>query len=279
MRTWRPVRPELSRELTDARLQLHHAAQLVAAMGISYLPKQSDDSHTNLEWLDDAAALASHTINDPTPIRLAVRPHPFALLFLREGEPRATLELNGCTIERAIAWVRQQLAAAGVDAARYTNAKHYAIPPHAVAASASFSAAASDAFEQLSFWYSNAALILGDIAARTPNSSPVRCWPHHFDIATLIEVASPQGNAPAKTTGVGMEPGDTYYDEPYFYVNMYPQPSAVPTMELDGRGSWHAREWLGAVLPASQVGSGDQHAQIDAFLRSAMQACRAMLTA
>jgi hypothetical protein len=80
-----------------------------------------------------------------------------------------------------------------------------------------------------------------------PNASEVRCWPHHFDIATLIEVAR------GKTIGVGMEPGDVYYDEPYFYVNLHPRPAAPPTALLGGHGTWHTHEWIGAVLPVSRL--------------------------
>src|ERR1700694_196856 len=36
-KTWQPVRPEEATKLTDARLQLHHAAQFAAAAGISFL--------------------------------------------------------------------------------------------------------------------------------------------------------------------------------------------------------------------------------------------------
>src|SRR4051812_30076366 len=43
--------PETATRLSDARRQLHHAAQFATAAGISYLPARPDDSHTNLEWL------------------------------------------------------------------------------------------------------------------------------------------------------------------------------------------------------------------------------------
>jgi hypothetical protein len=79
----------------------------------------------------------------------------------------------------------------------------------------------------------------------------------------LVEVA------PRKTIGVGMEPGDVYYAEPYFYVNMSPSPTSAPTSELAGGGSWHTREWIGAVLPGSRVGRQDQQEQIATFLEAA----------
>src|SRR5215216_3833501 len=212
--SWRSLHPEAARTLSDARLQLHHAAQLVAAIGISYLPAQPDDSHTNFEWLARIDALASNEVPATSPIRLAVSPHPFALLFLAAGEPRATLPLHGRTMSDAVAWIRQQLADCGLHTDAYTLAKHYVIPSHPVSHSAAFDETAANAFEELCAWYSNAALILERVVSATANSSPVRCWPHHFDIATLIEVAPSRAGQPAKTMSVGMEPGDNYYAEP-----------------------------------------------------------------
>ena len=273
---WRPLRPDIARNSTDARLQLHHAAQLVSAIGISYLPPQPDDSHTNLEWLATISSLASHAVSGPSPIRLAVRPHPFALLLLDAGGQRATLPLHGCTVAEAANWVRQQLAAQGVDATAYTLAKHFTIPPHAVAESAPFDATDANAFDELGAWYANAALVLDAVVAQTPNASAVRCWPHHFDLATLIEIAP--GNGSRKTISLGMEPGDSYYAEPYFYASMYPSPAADEQRgALDGGGMWHTREWIGAVLPASRVGRDGQRAQLDAFVASAIRECTVLL--
>ncbi len=56
---WLPLDTARSKELTDARLQLHHAVQLAVAAGISYLPAAPDDSHTSLEWVPDLRALLS----------------------------------------------------------------------------------------------------------------------------------------------------------------------------------------------------------------------------
>src|SRR5207245_11690866 len=67
-------------------------------------------------------------------------------------------------------------------------------------------------------WFSNAGLSLGSIQrqmlGRQLAASPVRCWPHHFDLATLTTL--PARNADATGyVGAGLSPGDEYYDEPY----------------------------------------------------------------
>src|SRR5262249_62334200 len=85
----------------------------------------------------------------------------------------------------------------------------------------------ADILAELVAWFGNAGLSLGSIQrqmiGRKLAASPVRCWPHHFDIATLTTL--PARNAGATGyVGAGLSPGDEYYDEPYFYVSVYPNP-------------------------------------------------------
>jgi len=188
------------------------------------------------------------------------------------------MPLNGRTIDEAARWLRAQLAECGLDAAAFTLNEHFTIPPHPVGATAAFDTAVPARFDELARWYSDASLVLEQVVAFTPNASPVRCWPHHFDIATLIEVAAAAEGSPAKTINVGMEPGDDSYAEPYVYVSMYPSPSAgVPRPSLAGDGHWHTEGWLGAVLPGSRIAATEQQAQVEAFVSSAVSACVGLL--
>lgn len=265
---WRELHPDRARVLTDARLQVHHAAQIVTAMGISYLPKQSDDSHTNLGWIESISALASHPVHGASSIQLAVGLHPLTLLLIESGETTASYALDGRTVNEAAAWVTSGISKRGLDVSAFTLGKHYTIPFHPVGDSAPFNASDEQAFDQLAAWFSDSAQLLEALVVTTPNSAPVRCWPHHFDIATITEVA------PGKTVGFGMEPGDVYYAEPYFYVNMYPFPRAAPTSKLPGGGSWHSHEWIGAVLPGSRLARDGQRDQIAEFFEAAIAEAR-----
>jgi hypothetical protein len=83
----------------------------------------------------------------------------------------------------------------------------------------------------------------------------VRCWPHHFDIATLIDV-SRGASGEARTIGVGLSPGDASYPEPYFYVTPWPAPADPALMALPGGGAWHRAGWFGAVLTGSAIFAG-----------------------
>jgi hypothetical protein len=276
---WHDLDPSMARSLVDARLQLHHAAQLATAVGISYLPKKPDDSHTNLEWLYSAAALASRVVPTSTSFRVAVRPQPLSLLLLDAANGLlASLPLHGQTIQAAAGWLREQLPTVHADATRLTLNRHYTIPRHTVDDGAPFDATDDRAFRELARWYEDAALVLEELRRRTRGASEVRCWPHHFDIATLIEVEPARGSDYARTVGVGLGPGDDYYAEPYVYVNMNPAPTATRTTPaLDGGGTWHTEEWIGAVLPGSRLGRTNQREQVDNFLRSAVRECTQMV--
>jgi hypothetical protein len=274
--TVKSLDPTLATSLSDARLQAHHAAQFATAAGISYLPHQADDSHTNLEWIAPLGALASHVVPAPTPFRLSVRIADLTLLVLdANGTELSSFSLHGHTIADAATWIRARVSELGLDDREYTLTRHYVIPVHPVADGAPFDTSDPTRLDQLSRWFACASDVLESIRRATPGASDVRCWPHHFDIATLIDLGS------NRTVGVGLEPGDVYYDEPYFYVNMSPQPTAsVAVAPLDAGGSWHTTEWIGAVLRGSRLTAGEgQRAQIDAFLRSAVTSARSIASA
>jgi hypothetical protein len=275
-RTWQPIHPEAAARLTDSRLQLHHAAQFGAAAGISYLKHLPDDSHTNLEWIPALGGLFSRAIPAQRSFRVGVRPVKLAVLIATdENRPISEYPLHGRTITEAKDWIRSQINLLGADGSRYTLTRHYEIPRHDVAIGESFDASEQACFEELSKWFANGASMLGALTRTSSTASEIRCWPCHFDIGTLIKVSSGRG------IGVGLEPGDDYYDEPYFYVNMRPQPTAsrARSRPLWGSGTWHTDEWVGAVLCGSRLGAASsQERQTIEFLDSAVSACRALLT-
>jgi hypothetical protein len=207
-------------------------------------------------------------------VAIAIRPSDLTVLVLLNGNDLVSIPLDGLTISAATERVTAALATAGLDPARYTLRRHFEIPTHRLSEGGSFDASDSTALEQLTAWYANAASVLTRLAADNPGASEVRTWPHHFDIATLVAAG------PGKSNGVGLSPGDDYYDEPYFYVNVYPAPSEDRLVAtLDGGGGWHTRDWVGAVLPGSRLSTDvtAQSQQVRDFLDSALSAGRSLL--
>lgn len=162
-----------------------------------------------------------------------------------------------------------------MDSSRFTLRRHYEIPPHPVDQGRTFDGSDGPAFDEVAKWFANGFTVLNDLAHRTPQSSEVRCWPHHFDIGTLIDAGT------GRSIGVGLEPGDDYYNEPYFYVNMSPQPAAerVRSRSLAGGGAWHTTDWIGAVLPGSRLEKRPgQYSQVREFLDSAITTARQLVS-
>jgi hypothetical protein len=268
--------------LHDARLQIHHATQVVVSATISYLVARPDDSHTAMSWSAPVRALVSEPIDTPRAreaLRVALRPADLTFLALGADDGvSSSFPADGRTVVEATDWLRGVASRAGLDPARVTTRKHYEIAPHPVAEGDRFAVEPRAAFAELEAYWVNAAALLAVLARETPGASAVRCWPHHFDIATLITLPSSAGRA--TTIGVGHSPGDEWYDEPYWYVGPNPYPEARDLPALPDGGRWHTERWFGAVLTASSYAgrAGDeQPGAVGRFVAASVRACRTLL--
>lgn len=272
--TWTRLGAIAPSALSDARLELHHAAQIAVSAAISYVPARADDSHTALTWSTELGALTTEPITTAGGLRIALQIADLTLHAVRDGRVMRSLSLPGHTIEEAHVWLKEVAKEAGLAPERLTARKHYTIPGHVVASGAPFSRRTQGEFSELGRYWSNAAGYLEEVARVTQGASPVRTWPHHFDIATLIELTG----EPRRTIGVGQSPGDESYREPYWYVGPYPYPSTDALPPIEGGGHWHTTGWVGAALPAhSYIDGSDQRAQVASFVESSLKACRQLL--
>ncbi|MFN8572930.1 MAG: hypothetical protein U0132_12855 [Gemmatimonadaceae bacterium] len=268
---WMPTGAVSPSALVSARLQVHHAAQLVVAAGISYLPAKPDDSHTNLEWLPAVGALAGNVLSPASGFRFGLRVADLSLLALGRGDQIIdALELSGHDLSAGDLWMRDALGQAGFEPGRLTQKKHYAIPAHPVAGGAAFDAPRAHLAE-LSRYFHDAWVLTTRVASERPEASVPRCWPHHFDLATLLTLPSGSDGS-RRTIGVGISAGDGYYAEPYVYIGPYPYPPAAKLGALPF-GHWHTDEWTGAVLTASEFSTPDGGERVLAFTHAAVAAC------
>jgi hypothetical protein len=286
MSGWKSLGSVDTQHLVNARLQLHWAAQVAAAVGKQLLPPQPDFSQQSFEWVDRAGALAQGTVTAARPFRSALRLAELTLSLLDgAGASIAELPLSGRTVDEAYDWLTaevEKLLGRPLE------------PAHPVGTGRRFALADSGPFAEVARWFADADRLLREVQAENPGASPVRCWPHHFDLATLIaldtgndaadaanianNIADPES---ARSIGAGLSPGDVGRSAPYFYVTPWPYPkspniSGLPA--LAGGGTWNTEGWLGAVLEAGTlVGTRDQEAQAREFLVSALAACRQVL--
>jgi len=274
MPTWRPIHPFDRARFAAARLQAHHATQWLARTARAYVPARPDDSHTSLGWDDAFGGFVSHPLPDGAQLGLRFADLSLALIERDATSPQDTFPLAGRCDPDACAWLMGHASMRDLDPAALDAPLPYMLAERSTGGTYTVDA---EQLGQLATWFSNGKGALDDVRdrliARRLDAPPVRCWPHHFDLDTLVTVA------PGRTSGVGFEPGDDSYDEPYFYVSVYPAPDVGSLPALPPVGHWHAKGFTAAVAPAQRIlAAADQGAAVAAFLRAATDATIAALT-
>ena len=279
---WRPLRKVDLGQLSEARLQAHYAAQWLGRAAQAYVSPQPDYSHTNLGWDDAFDGFTTHALKDDVCLGLMIA--DLTLVFFKKGRKRAqSFPLNKRSDKDARAWLGEQFAARGMDARALDAPSPYKIPWHAIANGAAYdTTGASNALGELTAWFANADYLLGNIRkqmiGRKLTASPVRCWPHHFDLATLISLDEGDSER-ARSVNTGLSPGDEHYGEPYFYVSPYPYPAPAMLPPLPKLGHWHTSDFTAAIAPASRiVEAKNQKAETVAFLQDAVEGATKVLT-
>ena len=277
---WRQLGSVDLRSLGEARLQAHYAVQWLARAARAYIPARPDDSHTNLGWDDALDGFATHTL--PGGARLCLSLPTLTLSIVGAKDGTRALSLPGRRDGEARTWLGEQMRALALDPGALDAALPWEMPAHPIADGTPYAAASlADARKELAAWFANADRSLGrvrnDHAAKHRTVSPVRCWPHHFDIATLISL---EGGDPehARSVNAGLSPGDGSYAEPYFYVSPWPYPDVGKLAPLPALGHWHTEGFLAAVAPASRIAAATARQQAaDTFLQAAVAAAIAAL--
>jgi hypothetical protein len=175
-------------------------------------------------------------------------------MIVNQGEVVAELELPGKTLAQGFAWLQAeltQLEQAGNTVQPLTYPAND-FPDHPLAQGAVFAAEDPEIRQALVRYYDLTLPLLTNLVQETPGASPIHMWPHHFDMATLVALPTPE-NQEQRSVGLGFSPGDGGYGEPYWYVTPWPYPPADQLPTLPGPGTWHHQGWIGAVLQSSEI--------------------------
>ena len=250
----RSVAPEA---LASTRAIAHRAVQHLTRAARANLDAAPDDSHSNLGWDKERQAFISHSMNDCT-VGLTLAP---LTLFVSKGNTEVGhLALAGKSDADATAWIDERLGEVGLKPASSVSLP-YELPSDVAAVEAYAENSADDnQFSALAAWFHVASESLNTFADANstiePGPSPVRCWPHHFDIATYValETGDPET---ARRIGVGMSPGDTGYNEPYLYINPWPYLDADNLPEAVKPGHWHKEGYVGLIATATELTTCD----------------------
>jgi len=265
-------------QIAEARIQLHYAIQPLAATALALNPVQADFSHMALQW-EDALGFVTPPIAAIKSSRIALDPATLTLKVISDRHQVISIfALSDRTLSEAFEWIRIVIKGLGGASELITPIAYPPddFPDSELARSRTFHLHSPTA--ALAHYYAIANQILQAISQQEPLASPARIWPHHFDLATLISLPG-EISGEAKSIGVGLSPGDSSYDEPYWYVTPYPYPEDLTKLPaLEGGGIWHTSHWVGAVLTASQFSESDTSTeQIQTFVNSAIAAGKNLL--
>jgi len=262
--------------LVEAVLELHWATQILAAAGQTFVAPRPDDSHRAMTWDAALGGFLGEAFAHGYPFRVGLRVEDLTLHLLdRTDATLGALPLGGASLDDAYAWLRTGLSQYMGGTGPEIERPEFRPPEHPVGDGARFSTELGEELAVLAALYGGASELLDRLARRTTGASPVRCWPHHFDIATLIALpgaAIPDG---ARTVGVGMAPMGGGYDTWYWYVTPWPYPDADTLPAIDPPARWHTEGWTGAVLRGADVVAAPatrRRGYVEAFVEGAVAA-------
>lgn len=252
----------------------------MASAGQTFAEPREDDSHRAMAWDSGLAAFVGVGFAGPYPFRLALRPSDLTLLLLdRADGVLSVFELPGHSREEAYEWLSVGMATYRGGGLPVIERPEYDLPEHPVGGTAPFTAGQESELATLSALYASASSVLDELFGDMTTASEIRCWPRHFDIATLVTLDPGSGPEDGRAVGVGLAPMGGGYDTWYLYVTPWPSPEAADLPPLD-QGRWHINDWTGAVLTGDEISElpephrGDR---IRRFLAAAFEAARRAL--
>ena len=271
---WTALGNKAPTALAKARAFAHHAAQWPGKAARANLAALPDDSHAGLTWDGGRSALFSQPLPaGDAEVRVGLRLAGLALIVMRGQLVLDTYELAGRRESMVGVWLDSALRALGLQPASSVTLP-YTIPSHAVARGSPYSfSGESEAFDELVRWFGAAADVLEEVRTGYAGAQPgpALCWPHHFDIATLVSLATGGGET-ARSVNIGVSPGDHYYPQPYVYVSPTPHLKATALPPLPPPGHWHTQGFVAAVATAEQIlALEDRRAGLLAFVRAACE--------
>jgi len=282
--SWEQLGSVAPLSLSEARLEAHYAAQVVAAAAITLLEPTADDGHPNLGWSDAHGSLMGRPL-PPLGAQVGLRIADLTLVHVDSaGGLLGVLVLENRSMDEAYAWLSERLRESGADLpAEGIVRSPYELPSHELSGGKPFAYARPDAFAELAAWFANGFHALDQLAKRVGEQSEVRCWPHHFDVGGLSAIETDSDGNLSKSIGFGLSPGDLSYAEPYWYVSPWPYPDSEKLPPLGPFGQWHIEGFTSAILVGSDLTSvnpePEQELRVSDFLDSSMAASLRILVA
>ena len=280
---WKPLGAAAPRKLGKVYLQPYQAAQWLARFARGYLAPVEDDSHTSLEWRRDLHMMVTNEADaGGRRVAMGLDPRDLVLVFLIDGRAETALALHSLTDAAAGAWVRAGVRDLGLAPEALDAPSPYELPPSPYAEGAPYDSHKDvAALAEGARYLDNAAMLLADLVEThrdvKPGSAPVRLWPHHFDLATIITLEEGPFEM-ARAVGAGLAVPDKLYKEFYFYTYPWPREPRKGLPKLRANCSYQYDGFFGAVQTMSRlVKEKDQEAAARAFFTETVGVFMALL--
>ena len=235
--------------MNTIEIQLHIATQYLAAAGISFLPKEDDDSHTNLGFDTDGGYLETHSLSENND-KLILNYKDFSLKWKSDTQSKS-FRLDGTTHQEAVDWI-SEMSRTFLNK-EYKYKFHYELP-YTIDDVSTFKLSDVGKLNDLMHLRILAQFILERIDNDYNLNASIRVWPHHFD--TGIYSTIPESDI---AVGLGLAIPDAICDEHYLYITGYKKGNVMNTSGFKKLtlGEWKAEGFTGAILTTENIVESD----------------------
>lgn len=272
MSEWETINGVDLATLRAIRKELHQAVQLVSLVPRYLLPHDPTDGTASLIWNEKNKELESIPVENEEKLEIhaGLSFSKFELYLATKETKICSLPLEGKSTQDGLKWLKDELEKIALPANKIAFDLPYEIENYDYSKSLKTDKSALMEFSRL---YQNTNQMLLTLVTEWEKAYDIRCWPHHFDLATLITVETDENDEILKSIGVGLSPGDEGIDEPYLYVNVWPNvDSSILSKHPLPAGNWNKDDWAGAVLTYSQLlNQQDQQQSLSTFMETAIQ--------
>lgn len=276
MTGWKKLGNEDFDGIRSVRDNVHLAIQNVSALGRSYSFKSNNDEFAALNWIEQSQRLAGYWIsNEKTKIRSSFSFPDFSIYLINDAmETVSQLELEGKKHTDIMVWLEEQVANQGFDTSPLHFKLPYEVPHFSNIRNKPFTVQPTEHIIELASYYHNAYLICNAVKKGFGLTSETICWPHHFDLATLLTIKDTGDSETSTSIGVGMSPGNLHEPIPYFYVAPWPYPNDPDALPGLSTAKWVQDQWVGAKLDMRDIiqfkSAADQYQIVTSFVEEAI---------
>ena len=235
-------------EYNNTDRQLHWLSQVIAS---TFVPEQTDDSHTNLYFDGFSSGIIGRWIDSPAG-KIILYLDLESMSFKWKDYKLTILDevsvFNKGLIELGVE-TGKKLHQLGMKTEGLDMPMHFEIPDYGIH-SLNKGDISTGGLKSWMFYREMANLACFEMLGYLQSTSEIRIWPHHFDTGIYTLVSEQLG------MGFGLAIEDPMIGEPYFYLAGYSSGSTINYNQLFklSAGRWETdAHWKGAVLPLNEV--------------------------